>query len=105
MGYRERARPRGGVGWSAVVLGLAIPTGAMAQADPGEQAPPAEVTVTGKRIPGSVIGAVEPVAVLDTEAIAALGAPSLAELLKRVKSLTSSASGGEPVMLLNGRRV
>ena len=35
MGYRERARPRGGVGWSAVVLGLAIPTGAMAQADPG----------------------------------------------------------------------
>lgn len=105
MGYRERARPRGGVGWSAVVLGLAIPTGAMAQADPGEQASPAEVTVTGKRIPGSVIGAVEPVAVLDTEAIAALGAPSLAELLKRVKSLTSSASGGEPVMLLNGRRV
>lgn len=56
MGYRERARPRGGVGWSAVVLGLAIPTGAMAQADPGEQAPPAEVTVTGKRIPGSVMG-------------------------------------------------
>lgn len=105
MGYRERARPRGGVGWSAVVLGLAIPTGAMAQADPGEQAPPSEVTVTGKRIPGSVIGAVEPVAVLDAEAIAALGAPSLAELLKRVKSLTSSASGGEPVMLLNGRRI
>lgn len=105
MGYRERARPRGGVGWSAVVLGLAIPTGTMAQADPGEQAPPSEVTVTGKRIPGSVIGAVEPVAVLDAEAIAALGAPSLAELLKRVKSLTSSASGGEPVMLLNGRRI
>ena len=97
MGYRERARPRGGVGWSAVVLGLAIPTGAMAQADPGEQAPSAEVTVTGKRIPGSIIGAVEPVAVLDAEAIAALGAPSLAELLKRVKSLTSSASGGAPM--------
>ena len=51
----------------------------MAQADPGEQAPPSEVTVTGKRIPGSVIGVVEPVAVLDAEAIAALGAPNLTE--------------------------
>ena len=105
MGYGERARPRGGVGWSAVVLGLAIPTGVMAQADPGEQAPPSEVTVTGKRIPGSVIGAVEPVAVLDPQALEALGATSLSDLLKKVKALTSSASGGEPVMLLNGRRV
>jgi outer membrane cobalamin receptor len=55
----------------------------MAQADPGEQALPSEVTVTGKRIPGSVIGAVEPVAVLDPQALEALGATSLSDLLKK----------------------
>ncbi len=105
MRYRERVQPRVCAGWSAAVLGLAMPTGAMAQSDAGEQTPPAEVTVTGKRIPGSVIGAVEPVAVLDGQALEALGATSVGDLLKKMKSLTSSTSGGEPVMLLNGRRV
>lgn len=110
MQYGERARPRGGAGWPAVMLGLMTPTTALAQAGPEAQTPPSspvtgDVTVTGKRIPGSVVGVVEPVAVLDAQAIEALGAPNLAELLKRVKSLTSSASGGDPVMLLNGRRV
>ncbi len=42
---------------------------------------------------------------LDAQALEALGATNLADLLKKVKALTSSSGGGEPVMLLNGRRV
>ncbi|MDQ1228636.1 iron complex outermembrane receptor protein [Sphingomonas sp. SORGH_AS 879] len=101
MRAKGSVRPKRRAAWSVVALGLSAP--AFAQTDTG--APPAEVTVTGKRIPGSVIGAVEPVAVLDAQALDAMGAPNLTELLKRVKALTSSSGGGEPVMLLNGRRV
>jgi len=101
MRGKGSVRPKRRAAWSVVALGLSAP--AFAQTDTG--APPAEVTVTGKRIPGSVIGAVEPVAVLDAQALDAMGAPNLTELLKRVKALTSSSGGGEPVMLLNGRRV
>ncbi|WP_230482044.1 TonB-dependent receptor [Sphingomonas sp. Leaf21] len=108
MRLGESARVRRGALWSAVVLGASAPTPLAAQTEaaptPQTDAPPAEVTVTGKRIPGSIIGAVEPVAVLDATTLDGLGAPSLSELLKRVKALTSSSSGGEPVMLLNGRR-
>ncbi len=100
----------GGAAWSAIILGLggAVPLQAQTQngaPPPSVSPPPNEVTVIGKRIPGSVIGAVAPVAVLDAQALEALGATSLSDLLKKVKSLTSSSSGGEPVMLLNGRRV
>jgi hypothetical protein len=93
--------------WSIVALGLSGPAFAQNEASPAPQTdvPPAEVTVTGKRIPGSVIGAVAPVAVLDAQAMEAMGATSLSDLLKKMKALTSSVSGGEPVMLLNGRRV
>ncbi|MGI8367370.1 TonB-dependent receptor domain-containing protein [Sphingomonas paucimobilis] len=115
MRYGRKARLPAGAAWTAIVLGLAMPMDARAQEAPPPETklpqpqlaepPPSEVTVTGKRIPGSVIGAVEPVAILDAQAIEALGAPNLAELLKRVKSLSSSAGGSDPVMLLNGRRI
>lgn len=110
MRYGGGAWPLGGAAWSAIILGLggAVPLQAQTQSEappPSESPPPNEVTVIGKRIPGSVIGAVAPVAVLDAQALEALGATSLSDLLKKVKSLTSSSSGGEPVMLLNGRRV
>ena len=111
MRYGGSARATGGAACTAVILGLFAPGPLLAQAQdepsprPAKDAPPAEVVVTGKRIPGSVIGAVAPVAVLDAQALEALGATSLSDLLKKVKSLTSSSSGGEPVMLLNGRRV
>ena len=117
MRIRGRARLHAGAGWTAIVLGLAMPMGATAQEAPPPATPdvaipaplsgplPDEVTVLGKRIPGSVIGAVAPVAVLDAQALEALGATSLSDLLKKVKALTSSSGGGEPVMLLNGRRV
>lgn len=112
MRFKGRARLHAGAGWTAIVLGLAMPIGATAQEAPPPATPdplpaplPDEVTVLGKRIPGSVIGAVAPVAVLDAKALEALGATNLADLLKKVKALTSSSGGGEPVMLLNGRRV
>ena len=105
MRYGGSARLHGCVRGTAIVLGLAIPVGISAQEAPPSDPPSPEVTVTGKRIPGSIIGAVEPVAVLDAQALAALGATSLSDLLKKVKALTSSSGGGEPVMLLNGRRV
>ncbi|WP_294268410.1 TonB-dependent receptor [uncultured Sphingomonas sp.] len=112
MRFKGRARLHAGAGWTAIVLGLAMPMGATAQEAPPPATPdplpaplPDEVTVLGKRIPGSVIGAVAPVAVLDAKALEALGATNLADLLKKVKALTSSSGGGEPVMLLNGRRV
>ncbi len=111
MRLKGRVRLHEGAGWTAIVLGLAMPMGAQAQEAPQTRPsePPApltdEVTVMGKRIPGSVIGAVAPVAVLDAQALESLGATNLADLLKKVKALTSSSGGGEPVMLLNGRRV
>lgn len=110
MRYGGGAWPLGGAAWSAIIMGIggAVPLQAQTQSEappPSESPPPNEVTVIGKRIPGSVIGAVAPVAVLDAQALEALGATSLSDLLKKVKSLTSSSSGGEPVMLLNGRRV
>jgi len=105
MHFKGRARLHTSAAWTAIVLGLAMPVGVCAQEAPPSEPPSPEVTVTGKRIPGSVVGAVEPVAVLDAQALEALGATNLADLLKKVKALTSSSGGGEPVMLLNGRRV
>ncbi|GAM01655.1 TonB-dependent receptor domain-containing protein [Sphingomonas parapaucimobilis] len=105
MRFKGRARLHTSAAWTAIVLGLAMPVGIYAQEAPPSEPPSPEVTVTGKRIPGSVIGAVAPVAVLDAQALEALGATNLADLLKKVKALTSSSGGGEPVMLLNGRRV
>jgi iron complex outermembrane receptor protein len=105
MRFKGRARLHTGAAWTVIVLGLAMPVGVCAQEAPPSEPPSPEVTVTGKRIPGSVIGAVAPVAVLDAQTLKALGATNLADLLKKVKALTSSSGGGEPVMLLNGRRV
>ena len=72
---------------------------------PGESPASADIVVTGERIRGSAIGAVDPVAVLNADAIASLGATSLSDLLKRVKGVATSANGGDPAYLLNGRRV
>ncbi|MDR6144229.1 iron complex outermembrane receptor protein [Sphingomonas sp. SORGH_AS870] len=108
MFYKGSARPGCRAGWSTIALawGLATPLQAQTAPPPATtDIPPPEVTVTGKRIPGSVVGAVEPVAVLDAQALDALGVSSLSDLLKKVKALASSSGGGDPVMLLNGRRV
>lgn len=87
---------------------LAAPVPAWAQDDterPDDEPPAQEIVVTGKRPPGSALGNAAPVAMLDAEAIRAMGVTSIEELLKLLKPLTTSNSGGEPVFLLNGRRI
>jgi hypothetical protein len=72
---------------------------------PSPSAGDGDILVLGKRITGTAIADVEPVATLDQDAIRALGAVSMKEVVERLKPLTTSASGGDPVMLLNGRRI
>ncbi len=64
-----------------------------------------DIVITAQRIAGSAVGAVDPTATLDQAAIQALGATDLKTLLERLKTLTTSASGGDPVYPLNGRRM
>lgn len=47
----------------------------------------------------------KPVLRLDKETIRAMGAASLEKLLERIGPVTRGAGGGEPVILLNGRRI
>lgn len=96
-------------GWR-ILAGTAIviapaPLRAQTDPEPSRDKKEDEVVVTGKRPPGSAIGDAQPVAVLDAEALRALGATSIEQLLKLIKPLTTSASGGDPVFLLNGRRI
>ena len=46
----------------------------------------------------------QPMATLDQNAIAATGATTMGELLQRIKPLTQSADGSDPIFLLNGQR-
>jgi len=67
-----------------------------------------EIVVTGRRLPGAVVGDIPPEIVLDRRDIRAYGASSLAELLDALAPQTRSGRGrgeGRPVVLLNGRRI
>lgn len=94
---------------------LVIPTAVLAQQDePQDGAPQDEqhaprdrddILVTTKRLPGSALGDIAPVAVLDAASIQALGVTNLDDMLRLLKPLVTAASGAGPVFLLNGRRV
>ena len=65
------------------------------------------VEVRGVRPRGSVTVDVEPEVTLSEEDIKALGANNIGELVEQLASLTASSSGrggGQPIVLLNGRR-
>lgn len=67
-----------------------------------------EITVTGARPRGSVVGNIPPENVLDARDIRATGATTIAELLSSIASQTGSArgrGGGALVVLLNGQRI
>lgn len=66
---------------------------------------PQDIVITGERLRGSVIGDAAPVAVLDAQALKALGATRIDDILKLLKPLTTSNRGADPVFLLNGRRI
>jgi len=61
------------------------------------------VVVSGQR--GSVITDVQPLARLDSRVIAGTGAATMGDLLKAIAPITRSASGAEPLYLLNGQRI
>ena len=89
----------------AVALAMPLPAAAQDAKQDDAAEPREEIVVTGKRPRGSAIGDIAPVAVLDAAALRALGATSMEQLAKLIAPLTTSASGGEPVFLLNGRRI
>jgi iron complex outermembrane recepter protein len=67
-----------------------------------------DIIVTGSRnLPGSVVGDIPPEVQLGPADIRAYGVNSVAELLTELAPQTGSGrgSGGQPVILLNGRRI
>ncbi|MGZ8361062.1 MAG: TonB-dependent receptor, partial [Allosphingosinicella sp.] len=81
-----------------------------AMPDPDEEEYEQEIVVAGVRQPprGSVIGDIEPEVTLDARDIRAYGASNLGELLEELSPLTGSIQGrggGQPVVLLGGRRI
>ena len=67
-----------------------------------------DIVVTADRIVGQVDAAQAPIATLNEDEIAALGAGSVGELLTRIAPQTGSGrgrGGGFPVVLVNGQRI
>ena len=84
-------------------IGQSIP-GATEEEPLGDNA----IIVTGERVRGQVETDVPPIVELNEEDIAAYGAGSLEELIEQLAPQTGSGSGrgsGQPVFLVNGRRV
>lgn len=99
-----------------LLLTAALPLPAVAQAGPEPAGPRAaaepeeagdEVVVTGGRERGAVVGDIKPEVQLRAADIRAYGASNLGELLDAIAPLTGSnqGSGGQPVTLLDGRRI
>jgi iron complex outermembrane receptor protein len=106
MSYRSQVSPYRTV-LACLASSVAFPGAVTAQEIPSE-APSSgkdEIIITGQRTGGSAVGVIDPTATLDQAAIQSLGATDLKTLLERLKTLTTSASGGDPVYLLNGRRM
>ena len=76
------------------------------KADPAAKR--SDIVVVGDRIVGQVDAAQAPIATLNEDDIAALGAGSVGELLTRIAPQTGSGrgrGGGFPVVLVNGQRI
>jgi hypothetical protein len=85
-----------------LLASICLFTGVGAIADPISN----EILVEGQRQRGSVEGDIRPEIQLGSEDIRALGASSIAEMLAELAPQTGSFIGsGEPVVLLNGRRI
>ena len=81
---------------------------APARPSPPQRAGDSEMTVTGQRPRGSVIGDIPPQAIFRPMDIRAFGAANLTELLENVQFQVSSVRGradAAPITLLNGRRI
>jgi iron complex outermembrane receptor protein len=102
--------------WLAVAALLAPPVAvaqkasrpAAVQSDDDDETPVSELVVTGKRLPGAVVGDIKPELQLGPADIRAYGVSTVTELLEELAPQTRSdrGRGGEaPVVLLNGHRV
>ncbi|MFD1950327.1 TonB-dependent receptor [Sphingomonas arantia] len=108
---RERGAPvrsNSGFGRALMVVGAVVPAAHAACQVPPDARPEAvisdgDVVVIGRR--GAVQTDLQPVATLDSAAIAASGATSIAELLRPLRAVTQSGDGQEPIFLLNAQRV
>ena len=79
----------------------AEPAGGVGTDDEGEF----EIVVSGQRPRGSVIGDVEPEVTFNGGDIRALGVSSINDLLTELGPQLTSARGGQPIVLLEGRRI
>src|SRR3546814_12843179 len=83
-------------GWSSDVCSSDLDA-----VDPGD----AIVVEASRRLPGAVIGDIPPDQQLGPADIRAYGVSSIDDLLTELGPQTQSASGGRPIVLLNGRRI
>ena len=81
---------------------VAASIGAAAQAQTASEPDRRPIFVYGER--QSAIKAIAPLATLDSHAIGAPARPPWSELLQAIRPLTQSASGEDPIFLLNGQR-
>ncbi|MCP9222262.1 TonB-dependent receptor [Erythrobacter sp. LQ02-29] len=109
MADRRRAARAARV--AALLFASSLPTLAVAQVEQepepaaNTQAPDdaSTIVVIGQR--GSAITDIAPIAELDQDALAAIGATSIDDIRQAIQGQTQSASGGEPIFLLNSQRV
>ncbi|WP_230772298.1 TonB-dependent receptor [Sphingomonas sp. Leaf4] len=111
--------------WKLAILALGAAPGVLAAQAPVAQTPPApatpaateptaaaadtesdaeEIVVTGRPPPGSVPGDIKPELQLSPADIRSYGTNSITELLSELAPQIQSVRGGEPVILINGRR-
>ena len=98
-----------GVAWSQTPPApQSPPATAPAQAGDEEDAETPDIVVTGSRAPrGSAIGDIPPEISLNPADIRSYGVSSVAELLTELapQTISGRGQGGQPVVLLNGRRI
>ena len=91
----------------AVLASAGLPARAQApvapQADNSAADVDAAIIVRGLR--GSAIADIAPIAQIDADALAAIGATNMEELQRAIQGQTRSADGSEPIFLLNAQRV
>jgi len=81
---------------------LPPPSGGAPESPPEDET---EIVVTGQRARGSVIGDIAPELVLSPADIRARGVSSVADLIANLGPQVTSGRGGQPVVLLEGRRI
>lgn len=70
-----------------------------------EQGDVTPVQITGIRPRGSVTVDVDPELVLGAEDLKALGGNTVGELVQQLTAMTGNGGGGQPIILINGRRI